>query len=305
MGKFILKISIFLIPLLMVLTAMEYIAQSSPNSYRYKNGYIDENSDSIKTLILGSSHSFYGINPQYLENNSFNLANVSQDLKFDLYLFEKCIVKCKNLKTLIVPISYFTLYETPLDSGEEKFRVKFYEHYMGYDDTLLYCFEKLELFNPTIFQEKIANSVKYYFDKKQEFGYDSLGWATGYNVSKIDKDIESDALKTIERHNSGSDMYVRENTDRLRNIAELCHKHNIRLFFITTPTLPEYYSKMDNDKWDFTTSTINDICLKYNASYYNYLKDERFDKSDFFDADHLCHKGAEKFSKILKSDIFE
>ena len=117
MGKFILKILMFLIPLVIILSALEYIAQSSPNSYKYKDEYIDKNCDSIKTLILGSSHSFYGINPEYLGNNSFNLANVSQDLKFDLYLFKRYIEKCKNLKTLIVPISYFSLYETPLDRG--------------------------------------------------------------------------------------------------------------------------------------------------------------------------------------------
>lgn len=304
MGKFILRILIFLIPLLIILTALEYIAQSSPNSYRYKNDYIANNCDSVNTLILGSSHSFYGINPEILGNNSFNLANVSQDLKFDLYLVEKSIAQCKNLKTLIVPISYFTLYETPLDKGNEKFRVKFYENYMGYNDSLLNCIEKLELYNPSILQTKIKEYCKLHFGGDEDFGYNSLGWATGYKECMIDSDIEKDAIKTIARH-TPSEEYVDINIEYLNKIATLCYNNNIRLFFITTPTLPTYYNKIDNDRWSYTTSVVNNICLKYNASYYSYLNDERFETSDFFDIDHLCHKGAKKFSNILKEEIFE
>ena len=304
MSKFIFKIFIFIIPLIAVLATLEYIARLTPNSYRYKNEYICNYHDSINTLILGSSHTFYGVNPEYLENGSFNVANVSQDLKFDLFLLEKYIDKCKNLKTVIVPISYFTLYETPLDRGEEKFRVKFYEHYMGYDDSLLYCFEKLELFDISILQEKIKNFVNYSCNNSYDLGYNSSGWATGYKESKIDSNIEKDAIKTIARH-TPSEEYVDVNIEYLNNIVTLCYKNNIRLFFITTPTLPAYYNKIEDNRWDYTTSVINNICLKYNASYYNYLKDDRFENSDFFDVDHLCRQGAEKFSKILKEEIFE
>ncbi|MBR5531777.1 MAG: hypothetical protein IKU59_00495 [Bacteroidales bacterium] len=304
MGKFIFKISLFVTLLMGMVSGLEYIARITPNSYSYKNEYMLKNCDSINTLVLGSSHSFYGINPLYLENNSFNLANVSQDLKFDLYLLNRNIEKCKELKTVIIPISYFSLYETPLDKGNEKFRVKFYEHYMDYNDTQLNSIEKMEIYNPTILQEKVGNWFKNLIGINADYGVDSLGWATGYSVSKIDDEIEINVSKTILRHTPNED-YINENIRYLNKIAELCYTNNIRLYFITTPTLQEYYNNIDAKRWLFTTSTVNDICLKYDASYYNYLKDERFDKSDFFDADHLCHKGAEKFSKILKSDIFE
>ena len=305
MGKFLTKIFLFIIPLVAIFVGLEYIARSTPNSYKYKEEYMVNYGDSINTIILGSSHSFYGINPQYLENKSFNLANVSQDLKFDLYLLNRYIDKCSNLKTLIVPISYFTLFETPLDKGNEQFRVKFYEHYMGYSDTLLNKFKKLEIYNIKIFQEKIGKYFKGVCCNEVDYGYDSNGWATNYNTSKIGNKVESDAIKTITRHTPKNDTYFKENLESLNQIAELCHKRNIRLFFITAPTLPAYYNKIDSKKWSFTQSVINNVCIKYNASYLNYLEDERFEESDFFDVDHLCHKGAEKFSSILKDEIFE
>ena len=305
MGKFILKAIIFIVLLIAILVGLEYIAQTTPNAYKHKEEFITNNSDSINTLILGSSHTFYGVNPEYLENKSFNLANVSQDLKFDLYLLSRYIDKCKKLKTLVVSISYFTLYETPLDKEEEKFRVKFYEHYMGYNDTTLYPFEKLEIYDINIFQEKIVKHINELCGEKSDYGYDNNGWATGYNSSKIDANIENDAIKTVARHTPKGNYYIEENKEYLIQIAKLCHKHNVRLFFITTPTLPAYYNKIDKSRWNYTKSVVNDICIEYNASYFNYLDDDRFDISDFFDIDHLCHKGAEKFSKILREDMFE
>ena len=305
MGKFILRAIIFIVLLIAILVGLEYIAQTTPNAYKHKEEFITNNSDSINTLILGSSHTFYGVNPEYLENKSFNLANVSQDLKFDYYLLDRYIEKCKNLKTLVVPISYFTLYEIPLDKGEEKFRVKFYEHYMGYNDTTLYPFEKLEIYDINILQEKIGKHINELCGVKSDYGYDNNGWATGYNASKIEADIENDAIKTVTRHAPKGNNYIEENKEYLIQIAKLCHKHNVRLFFITTPTLSAYYNKIDKSRWNYTKSIVNDICIEYNASYFNYLDDDRFDISDFFDIDHLCHKGAEKFSKILKEEIFE
>lgn len=305
MGKFILKATIFIIPLIAILVGLEYIAQTTPNAYRHKEEFITNNCDSINTLILGSSHTFYGVNPEYLENKSFNLANVSQDLKFDLYLLCRYIEKCNNIKTLVVPISYFTIYEIPLNKSEEKFRVKFYEHYMGYNDTTLYPFEKLEIYDINIFQEKISKYLNELCCKESDYGYDYNGWGTGYKESNIDEDIEKDAIKTVARHTPKGDNYIGENREYLIQIAKLCHKHNVRLFFITTPTLPAYYNKIDKSRWNYTKSIVNDICIEYNASYFNYLDDDRFDTSDFFDIDHLCHKGAEKFSKILREDIFE
>lgn len=304
MKKFILKLIIFLLPLSVGLAGLEYIAFKSPNSYRYKDEFVMQHGDSIKTLILGSSHSFYGINPNFLENSSFNVANVSQDLKFDCYLLERYLKKCPNLQYVILPISYFSLSSPPLDNGEEKFRIKFYEKYMGYNDTTMNIFEKLEIYDIPIFQEKISNYFKYKFCDVKDFGFDSLGWATGYVFSKIDDNIENDAIKTIKRHTPQVGVFYVENILSLNKIAELCKNNNIKLYFITTPTLCEYHERLNSDVWNYTTSTVNEVCIKYNASYYNYIDDDRFHSDDFFDIDHLCWQGTEKFSKILNDDIF-
>ena len=51
---------------------MEILLENIPNDYSFKKEYLDENSDSIEILVLGSSHSYYGINPIYFHLRAFN-----------------------------------------------------------------------------------------------------------------------------------------------------------------------------------------------------------------------------------------
>ena len=70
---------------------VEFLVRKIPNVYGYKFEEITKNDKHYKTLILGSSHSFFGINPDYLSDPSFNAANVSQDFKYDSYVLEKSL----------------------------------------------------------------------------------------------------------------------------------------------------------------------------------------------------------------------
>ena len=79
---------------------------------------------------------------------------------------------------------------------------------MGYNDTTLYPFEKLEIYDINIFQDKIGKYLKDLCGKESDYGYNYNGWATGYKTSKIDENIENDAIKTITRHTPKSNKYI-------------------------------------------------------------------------------------------------
>ena len=52
------------------------------------------------------------------------------------------------------------------------------------------------------------------------------------------------------------------------------------------------------------TSAIKRIEDKFdNVNYYNFLKDNRFESNDFFDADHLSDQGAKKLTLILQDIV--
>ena len=88
--RFTLRIYLFLIPLVIAFAASEYLLRRHiPNLYSTKYEHFLESRHRIKTLVLGSSHTHYGIDPNYFSMPAYNLANVSQSLIVDLKLLER------------------------------------------------------------------------------------------------------------------------------------------------------------------------------------------------------------------------
>ena len=78
MKSFLLRLSLFLLPIAILAVAGEAYVRSLPNSYRLKGEWMRQNADSVEVLILGNSHAYYGIRPQDMQGVAFNLSNVSQ-----------------------------------------------------------------------------------------------------------------------------------------------------------------------------------------------------------------------------------
>ena len=68
MKTFIYKLMIFIIPVFFLALTIEVLIRLIPNDYLLKKDYLDKNSDKIEVLILGSSHSFFDLNPVYFSN---------------------------------------------------------------------------------------------------------------------------------------------------------------------------------------------------------------------------------------------
>lgn len=108
--KAFLRLS-FLFFLLVAATvaAGEWYVRSLPNPARDKHRWMSENSRHVRTLVLGSSHTFYGIDPAQLGKGAFSLAQVSQTYRYDHYLL--CRYPTDSLQAVILPFSYFSLFE--------------------------------------------------------------------------------------------------------------------------------------------------------------------------------------------------
>ena len=98
MKKFIKRAVIFSIPVVITIICIELLLRKIPNDYRYKNEYLENHSNEIEILFLGSSHVYYGVNPKYITYNSFNAANKSQSLDYDVKILQKFEKKLKNIK---------------------------------------------------------------------------------------------------------------------------------------------------------------------------------------------------------------
>ena len=69
---------------------------------------MENHAGEIETLVFGSSHTYHAINPTLFKSKCFNIAYSSQDLKRDVFLFDRFIENMSSLKQIVIAISYFT-----------------------------------------------------------------------------------------------------------------------------------------------------------------------------------------------------
>ncbi len=298
MKKFLFHLLKIMLPILVFFLVLEIAIRKIPNDYQLKKDYLDENAAEINTLILGSSHTFYGLNPECFSTKTFNAAYVSQSLDLDYEILNAYQSKLKNLKTVIVPISYFSLFET-LETDVEKWRIKNYVIYYGFENKYQFL-DNFESLNNHITQN-VKKGIKYYVLDKPYITASDLGWGTNFN-SKNKKALKG--AFTAKKHTAKNFNLFDENVKSLQKIIALCKKNNIHIVFITTPTDRSYYENLNKIQIKKTIKTITDLVKNNsNCNYLSLLKSEKFTKEDFYDADHLNEIGAKKLSLFLNQKI--
>ena len=304
MKKLILEVVLLIvIPLILILGIGEYSLRKIPNDYSYKNNWLQENSASTKILILGSSHTFFGINPRYFNLKAFNCAQVSQSPKYDYLIFNKFINNMDSVKFIVLPFTFFSLY-SKLEDDDEKWRANYYYLYFKFEnkdnniENQFFIFNK----NPEKWTHVIKSLLKI---KNEEISCDNLGYGLSYSSKNKLIDWQNTGIVHAKRHSRKiNSMIAQENKDYIEAIISKCKSKNIKVILLTTPTWHTYRENLNQNQ----LKVMNDFCklisLKYhNVVYLNLFDDKRFYSKDFFDADHLCDIGAEKLTKILNDTL--
>jgi len=279
---------------------MEFLLRNIPNDYKFKKEYLDNHSQNIEILCLGSSHTYYGINPAYFNKKSFNGSHVSQTLDYDLKILRKYQDRLNSLKYILIPISYFTLY-SKLDRGIESWRVKNYPLYYNIQSYNIKDYSEVLSINTGTNARRIYS---YYIKKNEEITTSELGYGTSHS-SKNQQDLIKSGIEAAKRHTTKKDdTLFNENIENLKSIIQLAQQNKSIVIFFTPPAYYTYSENLNPNQLEKTVNTINKIAKEYdNTLYINYMHDKRFHKSDFFDADHLNEIGAEKLTKLLNNLI--
>ena len=295
---------LLLLPVIVLAVSMEYMLRHIPNEYVYKKNYLDKHSGEIQILILGSSETYYGINPDYFSQNTFNAANVSQTLDMSFGIFNKYRDNFNDLKIIILPIIYHTLW-TKLESSDEAWRLKNYAIYYGIDTKSL-------RYNSELLNGKLGINIQrlynHYLEKKNEIYCSELGWGTSYksgNIDNLEETGKDRALHHTYNIHSKEKMDVfTENLGILDSLAAFCNRKNVELIFITTPAYYTYRENQNREQLDKMTGVIANFTKKYaNCRYLNWHENPDFVAEDFHDADHLDEKGTTKLSEKLAQYI--
>jgi len=299
MKKFIIRLLLFFLPIIISLISAEFLLRSIPNDYAYKSIFLEKNADKIEVLILGNSHVCYGINPEYFKLNTFNNAHGSQTIDYDNNIFQKYFNKLSKLKYLILPIDYFTLF-IRFEDGWEEYRKKYYNIYYGmhFGSTPDNYFE--------ILHNKFSLNVKsvwlYYVKKKKLRNCINNGSAT-FNQEKksgfLDNGKYRAAIQT-----SKTNKNITSSIDYLNKIITAANSKNIRVLLLTMPAHDSYLKYLNRSQLETTVHIAETMTHTHTGvKYYNFLSDRLFEGDDFFDSDHLNEKGAKKLSTKLDSII--
>lgn len=302
MKKFIRHLFLFLLPFFLVACLLEVLLRNIPNDFTKKGSYLEKHSNNIETLILGSSHTFWGVDPRYIRGNSYNAAQVAQILDNDVSILWKYKDKLRSLKVIIVPISYFSLYtnsQNTLEKWRRKNYVIYYNIWDGFE--LSNCFELTSL----SLKVNLKRLSSYYIHGDKNISSNEQGFG---NLGKIDSNLDFEAsgkhaaaLHTVVFNGE----VVASNLVILRDVIQLSKQKNVRVIFFTPPGYYTYSKCFDHNQLKNTISLATKIANENrNVSYFNMLNDGNFVKQDYRDADHLNVKGAAKLSAKLDSLIW-
>jgi len=295
MRKFLLRVILFLVPVIFVLAVAEWYMRTIPNTYRMKNEWMLQNGSRVKTLLLGNSHGYYGLVPSAMGDSIFNLCNVSQRLAQDYFLLCHYADRYDALKQVILVADNSNIFDIPMECDEPA-RVTYYQLYMGYRAHSMFSQYGFELSNMGYFHQKLR-----YHYQGQSVMCDSLGWGNNYVVA--DRNPDDFLYKNVREHLFVNWEYTYRNLSYIDSIASWCQQHQVKLILLQTPVCKDYTRKAPAWQLHFVNAMTNSCCAKYGAVKCDYSRDARFRDNDFFDSDHLSDQGAYKFSAILAHDL--
>jgi hypothetical protein len=303
-NSFIVKGLIFLLPVIIILGYIEYKLYHIPNGYNKKRNYLECQLNSIQVLVLGSSQALHGINPDCFSCRGFNVANNSQSLFYDTQIALKYIDRMKQLKCVMVSLSYFALWNQ-LEDLPEDWRDSFYYYYwdIKYPGLKMLNAKNYSLIMLYGTQNALQYTVeRFHVDLAPEMSPN--GWIKIDSIHNNPQISYASGKKRVVFHNKiRFEKRFNENIAILENFIRECKKRNIDVAIITPPVYETYYKYADPQVCRRNNEAILFLCKQYGCTFHDYFTDVRFNFIDFNDNDHLNFMGADKFSRILNEDI--
>lgn len=273
-----------------------------PTSYKLKRNLLLQSSNQINILILGSSHGMYGIRPDKFSLPAVNLANASQSIEIDELLLNKYLENHKNVRVVVLPISYFSP-SFRLTHGCEEWRDCLYFRILGVSEKAIWRIVRDKRYWGLPFVYGSARTRQALLGDFSSFPtpkLDGFGWSFGESKEGIST---LSAMKRIAGQHE-----IMHSADRaavkasLKRIVQTCARNRIRLVLVTLPVYETYSAQADPRKVHEMRSFAASVCGP-NVACQDYFDDARFALDDFSDNDHLNAKGAAKVTSLINSAL--
>lgn len=271
---------------------MEFVAEAIPNSYTYKREYLEQHGAQIRTLILGSSNAYDGLNPSVLPY-AFNLANSSQTLEDDYHLLSKYIDSMDSLQTVIVGLGYHSLGATTEDN-----RRTYYTIYMDLYPRWPISKYSFEVCNPEMLVKKIIK----YAVSRDVTRCDSLGQRVGHTKEAAESGAEwwNKGVEALVENDSFQfsviSNQIEENTRYLHAIVDLCNAHGVQSVIVQMPVTEEYKRKLPVEQVALMENVLQ---LLDNSAICIDASDWEIPEDGWYNATHLTKEESVEFTKQI------
>lgn len=294
--KFIYRLLLFCLPVLVLLVYAEFSLRNAHNYYGEKYGGFKEHIHDIEFLFLGTSHTDNAIYPEVFDGLAYNLAIGSQSIYYDTEIINKNIDELTSLKAVFFSIDYHNLYfdhvpsrdfaynhyydiPPPIEAkGGSRFKLMTFEY--GFKKTLI------ELKRPSY---DLING----YDLNQS--HDTNSFTKKWIRDRVDHFNE-----TIRNGKLVKDYLI----IRLRQSIKLLKSKGITPIILTAPCHKSILKHLSTHQIDEIKKIVKGLCDEFNIEHWDYLKLD-LDKSYFVNPDHLNYKGAKLFSKMLNERLIE
>lgn len=288
-------------------SSLEFFLRAIPNDFSFKKYHLESSQDKIEILILGSSHTYVGLDPKLFSAPTYNLAYSSQTLDLDEKLFDQFKNQLPQLKTVIIPISYFS-YVLCLEDGSSAHKIKNYNIYYSIYSHTLDWKNQTEIFHQPL-STSLYRLEKYIEDPTNEIKVDRNGFISKRYVKQDIDSIES-AEHAVANHSKNlkdtlTQNRIASNLKALQSIITWCNANDVKVILLTSPVMRFYIDRLNKVQYNHMKQTTQQVVEQYPAvEWWNYMDSTRlFLPEDFQNADHLSQKGAQKWSKLINTKL--
>lgn len=302
MKRFLIQILIFSLLVIAVFGVGEVLVRRVENPYSLKANYLEKHAAEVSTLVLGHSETYYGIDASLMSDSAFNLAAVSQTLALDRALLAKYAPALSRLRRVIVPVSYTSLYDPPIEDTSEWWRANNYEIYYGLGRHSFLSRYSTEAAHIATYAGKLG---AFFGLRRSKLRPDSLGHGTEFALASKYAEWRESGVNTARKHTESLSLSsVKSNLAQLDAMDSICRRLGAKLVLVTPPLWHGYRENINTALWTREILIVDRWCDRHGVMRLDYSDSTQFDDDDFYDADHLTSdRGAAKFTRMLDADL--
>lgn len=311
MRRFIFRLLVFCLLPMPLLYMLNYMAdeglKKSRNYYEAEWNDLFESRINANLLIIGSSRAWVHISPKILDSilhtNSYNMGLDASHFLMQYERFKLYLKYNKKPKYLIVSVDLTTFSETNEIPYPQQFLpylndADIHRMIMGYHNSFTLPQRFFPLFKYNGYWDQFFEGVNTYFGRKQ---IDTPAKVKGYLGVEYAWDGTFDQFKKDHPH--GTNATVSEQSEqKFKTLIASCKTAGIVPVLVFTPVYHESLQYVNNRtailQFYATVANVNNI------HFLNYSQDAlSYNRSYFYNSQHLNKKGAEIFSRHLARDL--